>query len=390
MLAEQRLGSSGFAYLVDGRGRLLAGGLGKPAGSDLSARPAVAHLLRVRAKDTRPDGFAELFHVGNFGEGDDAVVSAYVALPEPGWAVVSEQPVALAYKQVATMERRILLGIGAAILVAMALAALFSRTLTRPLKGFIAGALELARGKFGVQVRVEQKNELGELAQTFNYMSQQLLAYDHETRGLYESLEGGYLETIVALANSIDSKDAYTRGHSQRVADVAMEIGRELGLPESELKQLQYGGILHDIGKIGIPESILLKQSRLTDEEMVVMREHPVIGDTIIQPVSFLGPNVRACVRNHHERWDGTGYPDKLKGEAIPLPARIVACADTFDACTSTRPYQKAMPLTEAMAILERLSGAQLDPRVGGALRSVLEKRGVRVEGHRKPVKLAS
>jgi len=390
MLAEQRLGSSGFAYLVDRHGRLLAGGLKESVGTDVSARPPVAHMLQTLARTKQHGLFAELFHVGNFGEGDDAVVSAYTALTEPGWAVVSEQPVALAYKQVATMERRILLGVGGAFLVALALAALFSRTLTRPLKGFIAGALELARGKFGVQVRVEQKNELGELAKTFNYMSQQLLAYDHETRGLYESLEGGYLETIVALANSIDSKDAYTRGHSQRVADVAMEIGRELGLPESELKQLQYGGILHDIGKIGIPESILLKQSRLTDEEMVVMREHPVIGDTIIQPVSFLGPNVRACVRNHHERWDGTGYPDKLKGEAIPLPARIVACADTFDACTSTRPYQKAMPLTEAMAILDRLSGAQLDPRVVGALRSVLEKRGVRVEGHRQPVKLAS
>lgn len=390
MLAEQRLGSSGFAYLVDGRGRLLAGGLGLPAGTDLSARPPVAHLLKVRAKDARPDGFAELFHVGNFGEGDEAVVSAYAALPEPGWAVVSEQPVALAYKQVATMERRILLGIGAAILVALALAALFSRTLTRPLKGFIAGALELARGKFGVQVRVEQKNELGELAQTFNYMSQQLLAYDHENRGLYESLEGGYLETIVALANSIDSKDAYTRGHSQRVADVSIEIGRELGLNENELKQLQYGGILHDIGKIGIKEPILCKQTRLTDDEMEVMREHPAIGDSIIQPVSFLGPGVRACVRNHHERWDGTGYPDRLAGEAIPLPARIVACADTFDACTSTRPYQKAMPLVEAMAILDRLSGAQLDPQVVEALRRVLQKRGVRVEGHRQPVRLAS
>ncbi|MBF5044471.1 HD domain-containing protein [Aggregicoccus sp. 17bor-14] len=391
MLAEQRLGSSGFAYLVDRDGRLLAGGLLRErAGADVSARPPVAHMLQALARSPRRGLFAELFHVGNFGTGDDAVVSAYAALPGPGWAVVSEQPVALAYKQVATMERRIVLGVGLAFLAALALAASFSRYLTRPLKGFIAGALELAKGKFGAQVRVEQKNELGELARTFNYMSQQLLAYDHETRGLYESLENGYLETIVALANSIDSKDAYTRGHSQRVADVAMEIGRELGLPESELKQLQYGGILHDIGKIGIPEAILLKQSRLTDEEMAVMREHPVIGDTIIQPVSFLGPGVRACVRNHHERWDGTGYPDKLAGEAIPLTARIVSCADTFDACTSTRPYQKAMPLSEAMGILDRLSGQQLDPRVVAALRSVLQKRGVRVEGHRQPVKLAS
>jgi HD-GYP domain-containing protein (c-di-GMP phosphodiesterase class II) len=277
----------------------------------------------------------------------------------------------------------------AAILVALALAAFFSRSVTRPLKGFTQGALQLAQGKFGLEVNVPQKNELGELARTFNYMSKQLLAYDHENRGLYESLEQGYLETIVALANSIDSKDSYTRGHSQRVGDVAVEIGRELGLSERELKQLKFGGILHDIGKIGIVESILCKQSRLTDDEMAIMRGHPDIGDTIIKPISFLGP-MRACVRSHHERWDGTGYPDGLKGEDIPLLARIVGCADTFDACTSTRPYQKAMPLEKAMEILDNLSGRQLDPSVVEALRQVLKKRGVRVEGHRLPVKLAS
>lgn len=387
MVGQERVGSNGFVYLADRHGHLVAGGRGLESSRDVSARKPVAHLLKRVAEDGAAD--TELFHVGNFGEGDDAVVAAYTVLPDVGWAVISEQPVLQAYRQVETMQQRVLLGLGAAILVALVLAATFSRNLTRPLKGFISGALELARGKFGVEVDVPQKNELGELARTFNYMSKQLQAYDMENRRLYESLEQGYLETIVALANSIDSKDAYTRGHSQRVGDVAVEIGRELSLTERELKQLQYGGILHDIGKIGIVESILCKQSRLTDAEMTIMKEHPVIGDTIIGPVSFLGA-VRACVRSHHERWDGTGYPDKLKGEEIPLLARIVACADTFDACTSTRPYQKAMPLEQAMGILDNLTNKQLDPKVVAALRRVLEKRGVRLEGHRLPVKLAS
>jgi HD-GYP domain-containing protein (c-di-GMP phosphodiesterase class II) len=380
------VGSTGFVYLADRHGHLVAGGGGVAGlGEDVSRRSPVAHLLRQLERN--PD--TETFHVGNFGEGRDAVVAAYTVLPEAGWAIFSEQPVEHAYRQVEAMERRVLLGLGGAILVALVLAALFSRNLTRPLKGFTTGALELARGKFGVEVDVPQKNELGELAQTFNYMSKQLMAYDMENRRLYESLEQGYLETIVALANSIDSKDAYTRGHSQRVGDVAVESGKELNLPERQLKQLQYGGILHDIGKIGIVESILCKQSRLTDQEMAIMREHPAIGDAIIGPVSFLGA-VRACVRHHHERWDGTGYPDRLKAEDIPLLARIVACADTFDACTSTRPYQKAMPLEKAMEILDNLSGAQLDPQVVLALRRVLAKQGVRLEGHRLPVKLAS
>lgn len=388
MIAQERVGSSGIVYLTDRHGQLIAGSNGLNSQRDMSKRPVVARLLQSQADDANP----ELLQVGNFkSEADekDEVVAAYTVLPTTRWAIVSEQPVALAYKQVETMERRLLLAMLAASVVALLLAAFFSRSITQPLKNFMAGAAELARSKFGVQVDVRSKNELGELAQSFNFMSRQLQKYDEETRRLYDSLEHGYLETIVALANSIDSKDSYTRGHSQRVSDLSVEIGREMGLSELELKQLRYGGILHDIGKIGIIDSILCKQSRLTDEEMAVMREHPAIGDQIIKPVSFLEP-VRTCVRHHHERWDGTGYPDKLKGEDIPLVARIVACADTFDACTSTRPYQKAMPLEKAVEILENLSGKQLDPAVVTAMRRVLEHKGVRLEGHRQPVRLAS
>ena len=391
VLLQEKVGSSGFAYVTDRAGRLVSGPLlpGTRTGLDVSGRPAVQDLLQTLHDSRDSKLLGELFHVGNFGTGASRVVGAYMMLPEPGWAVVSEEPMDFAYAQVRTMERKVLLGVFAALVVALALAALFSRNVTRPLKGFMAAALKIAQGQFGTRFELKSKNELGELAQTFNYMSQQLLAYDAETRGLYSSLEEGYLETIVALANSIDSKDAYTRGHSQRVADTAVDIGRELGLHERELKHLRYGGILHDIGKIGIVESILVKQSRLTDEEMTVMREHPVIGDQIVEPISFLR-SVRAAVRSHHERWDGNGYPDKLAGEAIPLIARIVACADTFDACTSTRPYSKAMPLPDALEVMAKLRGNQHDAKVVDALRRVVEKKGVTVEGHRGPVKLAS
>ncbi|MBX5483559.1 MAG: HD domain-containing protein [Myxococcaceae bacterium] len=389
VLAREKVGSSGFAYVVDARGRLVAKNAAAlqsdRSGVDLSQRPAVAHFVRT----LRDSPQAETFHVGAFGEGPNRIVGAYAVLPQPGWAAVSEQPIELAYSQVKSMERRSLLVLATAVLVALGLAAAFSRNVTRPLRTLTAGALELARGKLGHQVDVKQKNELGELSKTFNYMSAQLSAYDQETRRLYEGLEQGYLDTIVALANAIDSKDAYTRGHSQRVGEVAVEIGREMGLTERELKWLKYGGILHDVGKIGIVESILCKQSRLTEDEMLVMRGHPEIGDQMVAPISFLEP-VRAAIRSHHERWDGTGYPDRLKGKEIPLIARIVNCADTFDACTSTRPYQKAMPLDQAMEVMERLRGAQLDPEVLDALRRVVEKKGVRIEGQRKPVKLAS
>jgi len=287
------------------------------------------------------------------------------------------------------MQRRLALTEAAALAIALFLAALFSRNITRPLKGFTAAALDIAQGRFGARVEVKAKNELRDLAETFSYMSSALQAYDQETKGLYASLEEGYLETILALANSIDSKDPYTRGHSQRVGDVAVEIGRELGMTGRQLKQLHYGGILHDVGKIGIAENLLCKQTRLNEEEMVVMREHPSIGDTIVRPVSFLA-GVRPAIRNHHERWDGTGYPDGLKGEQIPLIARIVNCADTFDACTSTRPYQKAFPLDQALEILQRLRGAQLDPNVLDALKRVVDKKLARTEEQRQLAKIAS
>ncbi len=249
-----------------------------------------------------------------------------------------------------------------------------ARKVSVPLSQFDSFARTIARGQFGVQVAHKGDDELGELANTLNYMSASVEAYSAETQRLYEDVESGYLETIVALANSLDSKDAYTRGHSQRVSDLAVSVGQEMGLCAAELKELKYGGILHDIGKIGVVEAILHKQSRLTDAEMTIMREHPAIGDRIINPVRFLS-RIRPAVRNHHERWDGTGYPDKMKGEEIPIVARIVNAADTWDACTSTRPYQSALPFDEAVKVMDNLTGTQLDPKVASALKTVVNRR---------------
>ena len=266
-----------------------------------------------------------------------------------------------------------LLGIGGALAVTLVGGLLMTRRLTLPLRECVGEALNISRGIFGTQIEFRGRNEISDLTHTFNYMSKQLHSYDLENKALVQSLEQGYLATIAALANSIDSKDSYTRGHSQRVGELSMAIGRELGLPPLELRRLLYGGILHDIGKIGAPERILLKQSRLDDQEMAVMRRHPEIGASIVGPVAFLAP-VLPAVRNHHERWDGTGYPDRLKGDQIPLIARIVNAADTWDACTSTRPYQNAMPYQSAITVLRGLSGTQCDPAVVEALERALQK----------------
>ncbi|MBI5547538.1 MAG: HD-GYP domain-containing protein [Deltaproteobacteria bacterium] len=235
--------------------------------------------------------------------------------------------------------------------------------------------MELTRGKLGIQVSISGgDDEIGRLAQIFNYASQQLLAYDGETRRLYQNLENGMLETMVLIANVIDSKDSFTHGHSQRVGDWASEIGRELGLPEMDVRHLLYGGLLHDIGKVGVIEPILGKRSALTDEEMDAMRAHPAIGASIIASVGFLKP-VLPAVRHHHERWDGAGYPDRIAGEKVPLVARVVAVADTWDALTSHRPYQNAMPTEQALSLIEGLREKAFDPKVVDALASIVRRK---------------
>ncbi|BDG02004.1 HD-GYP domain-containing protein [Anaeromyxobacter oryzae] len=260
--------------------------------------------------------------------------------------------------------------------LAAGLSAIAARRITRPIAECVRGALEIARGRFGHQVRVFARNEIGDLAYTFNHMSRQLESYDAENHRLIAALERGYLETIRSLASAIDAKDPYTRGHADRVAALAVEIGRELGLPAEALSALEYAGILHDVGKIGIPDAILAKKTPLSSDEMALVRGHPRIGAEIVGGVAFLAAAVPA-IRSHHERWDGAGYPDQLAGEAIPLVARIVSAADVWDACTSDRPYQKALGPADAAAVVGTLRGTQLDPSVHDALLAVLERRGL-------------
>jgi putative nucleotidyltransferase with HDIG domain len=275
----------------------------------------------------------------------------------------------------AELDARTALAAGLVTLaLTVALSAWFARRLAQPVAECVRGALDIARGRFGRQVSVTVKNEVGELAYTFNHMSRELESYDRENRRLITALEHGYLDTIRSLASAIDAKDPSTRGHSQRVAELAVAIGRELALADSELKILAYGGLLHDVGKIGIPEAILHKAEALAPEEMEQMREHPAIGAEILRGVEFLSV-ASLAVRGHHERWDGQGYPDGLAGEEIPVVARIVNAADTYDACTSERPYQPAMTPEEALTVAERLRGKQMDARVVDALIRVVQRR---------------
>jgi putative nucleotidyltransferase with HDIG domain len=286
---------------------------------------------------------------------------------------------ALLVRERGGLDGQVLAAVGASLALAILVSALVARSVTRPVGAFVRGALEIARGRFGREVHVRARNELGDLAYTFNHMSRELARYDAENRGLIAALERGYLETIRSLASVIDAKDPYTRGHSDRVAALAVELGRELELGDDRLRALEYAGILHDVGKIGIPDAILANPAPLSAQERALVRTHPRVGAEIVDGVEFLR-DAAPAIRSHHERWDGQGYPDGLAGEAIPFVARIVNAADTWDAITSDRPYQRALAPADAAVILEGLRGTQIDPRVHAALLAVLRRRGVEVE----------
>jgi putative nucleotidyltransferase with HDIG domain len=292
--------------------------------------------------------------------------------------IASTVPTALAafllYRERGLLPATTAAAFAVAIVLALGVSGYVARRITAPLRECVRGALEIARGRFGSQVDVRVHNEIGDLAYTFNHMSRELASYDSENRRLIAALERGYVETIRSLASAIDAKDPYTRGHSDRVAALAVETGRELGLSAGELHALQYGGILHDIGKIGVPERVLEKQAQLDAAEVALVRAHPAIGAEIVAGVEFLRDAVPA-IRSHHERWDGTGYPDGLRGDAIPLIARIINAADTWDACSSDRPYQEKMTPADVIRILDGLRGRQTDPAIHDALVRVLRRR---------------
>jgi HD-GYP domain-containing protein (c-di-GMP phosphodiesterase class II) len=195
----------------------------------------------------------------------------------------------------------------------------------------------------------------------------------------YRELEQTYVGTAAALAAALEAKDDYTADHAQSIADLAVEVGRELGMERRALRDLRYGAIFHDIGKIAVPDAILHKPGKLTDDEFQVVKRHPVAGEQILAPVPFLA-DVRRIVRHDHERWDGDGYPDGLRGDDIPVGARIVFVVDAFHAMTSDRPYRKGMPEDEAEVQLRTGAGSQFDPEVVDAFMRVLERRGRAVE----------
>lgn len=195
---------------------------------------------------------------------------------------------------------------------------------------------------------------------------------NNELKDKNDELEKAYLDTIGILRHTVEAKDPYTRGHSDRVSEFSVLIGKKMGLDEATLHTLKIGGLFHDIGKIGIPDSILLKDSKLNDDEYSQIKNHPTIGAHMLGDADIF-KDIIPIVKYHHERYDGNGYPCQLKGSEIPLIARIAAVADTFDAMTSKRTYRNALPLETVISEFERCSGTQFDPKIASVFLEILK-----------------
>jgi HD-GYP domain-containing protein (c-di-GMP phosphodiesterase class II) len=349
-------------YLVDSGGRLIAhSDPERLADPSLEGVPIVDRFLQNSSHIDTTEPF-----VLQTAEGPVEMLGTYKRIQGEGveggldWGVIVQIREDAAYVAVADMTRNAMLVVAAVAILAVALGAVFAGEITRPIRGLVRGARRLAAGNYETRVPTDARNEVGLLAESFNVMGEEIQKAIEEIRLQSNRNKELFMGSIRMLANAIDEKDPYTRGHSERVAYYSAMIAKHMGMSEEDVERVHLSGIIHDVGKIGIEDKILRKAAALTDDEYEIMKQHPTKGAHILDAVPMLKDMAGAGLQ-HHENVDGSGYPDGLKGDEIPLLGRIVSVADAFDAMTTDRPYSKAMTYDAAIARLKMLIGKKFD-----------------------------
>jgi HD-GYP domain-containing protein (c-di-GMP phosphodiesterase class II) len=364
-------------YVVDSQGRLVAAATGQYAtGQDMShfdiVRSFVDEGSKAQLAATRE------FTIDN-GKQSVAMLGTYSPVTSLDWAVVVQKPRDDAYRGIYEMQRTGRLLAWLAVFGSVGLSILSARRITSPLQVLAQSSRAIARGDFSQRVHLKTRTEIGELASTFNTMSDELEQFVEDLKRAAEENKALFIGSIQMLAGAVDEKDPYTRGHSDRVTKYSLMIAKEMGLDPGFLEILRISAQLHDVGKIGIEDRILKKPGALTPEEFEIMKTHTTKGANILRPVPQLREMLPG-IELHHEALNGRGYPYGLKGDDIPLLARVIAVADTFDALTTNRPYQKAHDPLEAMRIIQNLSGQRLDSRAVAALLAVYQQGEIRIQ----------
>src|ERR1700733_1003082 len=302
------------------------------------------------------------------------MIGTYSTFPDANWAVIAERSLkqARADAGVNELNRQALAFVTFVTLAALLLGYFFAVGISGPIRGLAASTRAISRGEFHQRSAVRGASEISELAENFNKMAGDIEEYIEKLKESAEVNRELFLGSIRMLAAAIDEKDPYTRGHSGRVAKYSVIVAQQLGLNATELDKIRISALLHDVGKIGVDDRVLKKPGALTPEEYEIMKQHPAKGANIMRPVAQL-KEMLPGIELHHEQVDGGGYPHGLKGDDIPMMARIIAVADTLDAMTTHRPYQTAMELEEALQLIRRKSGTKFDVAVADALDAVVK-----------------
>ena len=364
-------------YVVDAQGRLVAAVTPEFAtGQDMKDLEIVRNF--VDSGNRAQFAATKEFTVKAGSERID-MLGTYSPVTSLGWAVVVQKPQREAYRGVYEMQRTARLLALAAVLLSIFVSIFAARRITNPLEILTQSSRALARGDFSKRVHLWSRTEIGELAQTFNTMSEELERFVEDLKRAADENRALFMGSIQMLAGAVDEKDPYTRGHSDRVTRYSMMIAKEMKLPPAFMETLQISAQLHDVGKIGIEDHILKKPGALTAEEFEVMKTHTTKGANILRPVTQLAEMLPG-IELHHEALDGRGYPYGLQGDQIPLLARVIAVADTFDALTTNRPYQQAHTPDQALQIIQNLAGKRLDPDAVKALLAVYARGEIRIQ----------
>jgi HD-GYP domain-containing protein (c-di-GMP phosphodiesterase class II) len=362
------------AFLVDRSGRVLI----HSEPSVNVQRPDFSYLKVVQDYVKAPARLTESY-VDNRAGRPVKMLGTVSPIGRPDWAVIVQKPEEKAFASVDKMIRATIEWGGIALALAIIAAIVFATGIARPIRLLAQRTAEIAQGNYQQRVELKTHNEIGELATNFNSMSAAVEKAVEQLKKAANENHLLFINSVRMLAAAIDAKDPYTRGHSERVARYAVAIGKNLGLPEKEMRNLRVSALLHDVGKIGIDDRILRKPGALSEDEFEVMKQHPVKGAAIMSGVAQL-IDIIPGMKYHHEKWGGGGYPDNLEGEQIPMQARIVAIADTFDAMTTNRPYQKAMEITYVVDKIKSFAGTRFDPRVVDAFTNAVKRGDIQIE----------
>jgi len=364
-------------YVVDSQGRLVAGSrIEYATGQDMTNLEIVRNFVEQGGKAQMVAATRE-FTV-NSGKNKTVMLGTYSPVTNLNWAVIAQKPRDEAYSSVYEMQRTARKLAIFAVVLSIFVGILAARRITKPLEILTESSHAIARGDFSQRVELKSRTEIGDLASTFNLMSQELEHFVLDLKRAAAENRELFMNSIQMLAGAVDEKDPYTRGHSDRVTRYSLLIAKEMAMPETFLEVIRVSAQLHDVGKIGIEDRILKKPGTLTAEEFEIMKTHTTKGANILRSVAQLKEMIPG-IELHHESLDGRGYPHGLKGDQIPILPRIIAVADTFDALTTTRPYQQAHDSQSALRIIHSLSGKRLDPTAVAALDAVFQRGEIQV-----------